>query len=131
MCHSKRSFLSQSDALTAAERAREERSVALGTYRCPHCRQWHLTKRTGATAKLQQGEHIEAKLQRRKNRQKTDKQKLYDTRVHLSALQRAVRSVAVIADELLEPVPENPQFVKLRDAIRKLRVVEDDAGRSG
>ena len=42
ICHRKKRFASEADALRVAEQA----SVPLRPYRCELCRQWHLTSRT-------------------------------------------------------------------------------------
>lgn len=43
-CTAKRPHASRRQAIIAADRIGSEHAVPLSVYRCPHCKQWHLTK---------------------------------------------------------------------------------------
>lgn len=109
MCQSKRSYVTQSEALRVAEQRREKDQVALGTYRCPHCRFWHLTKRTGATAKLQTGDGVSERLKRQRDRKKTDKQKLYDANVRIKELEQQNAQMRALLSSTCERLPDPPE----------------------
>lgn len=45
-CSMKRRHASQRVAIRAADERKKRTGIALFTYRCPHCKSWHLTRNT-------------------------------------------------------------------------------------